>query len=75
MLKLEHISFSYGEVKTLNEVSITAEPKRVTCVMGRNGVGKTTLLKNIMGILRSSSGRMSLNGQDIGSLPPNLRAK
>lgn len=75
MLKLERISFSYGEVKTLNEVSMIAEPKRVTCVMGRNGVGKTTLMKNIMGILRFHSGRMFVNGQDASPLPANLRAK
>jgi len=75
MLQLEHISFSYGEVRTLNEVSMTAEPGKVTCVMGRNGVGKTTLMKNIMGILRSSSGRLLLGDQDISRLPANLRAK
>lgn len=75
MLRLEHLSFAYGEVRTLNEVSMTAEPGKVTCVMGRNGAGKTTLMKNIMGILRSSSGRLLLGDQDISHLSANLRAK
>ncbi len=75
MLRLERISFAYGEVKTLNEVSMTAEPGRVTCIMGRNGVGKTTLMKTIMGILRFGSGRLFLGDQDISLLPANLRAK
>jgi urea transport system ATP-binding protein len=54
---------------------MTAEPKRVTCILGRNGVGKTTLMKNIMGTLRFHSGKMLLDGRDTTPLPANLRAK
>jgi urea transport system ATP-binding protein len=51
------------------------EPKRITCVMGRNGVGKTTLMKNIMGILLANSGNIWLEDKDICPLPANKRAK
>jgi urea transport system ATP-binding protein len=75
MLRAEQISFSYGMIKTLDRVNLTARSKRVTCVMGRNGVGKTTLMKNIMGILRSDSGKLWLDDKEIGHLPANRRAK
>jgi len=75
MLKAEELTFSYGMVKTLNRVSLTAEPGKVTCVMGRNGVGKTTLMKNLMGILRFDSGRLWLGEEDVSALPAYRRAK
>ncbi|MEW6529882.1 MAG: urea ABC transporter ATP-binding subunit UrtE [Thermodesulfobacteriota bacterium] len=75
MLEVEKLSFSYGEVKTLNQVSMVMEPKKITCVMGRNGVGKTTLMNNIMGTLRSNSGTLKLGGTDVTTLPANKRAK
>jgi urea transport system ATP-binding protein len=75
MLKLEDVSFSYGAIKTLHKVNMVMEPKQITCVMGRNGVGKTTLMKNVMGILRSNSGNIWLEDNDICPLPANKRAK
>ena len=75
MLRAEDVSFSYGMVRTLNKVSLTAQSKRITCVMGRNGVGKTTLMKNIMGTLPLDSGRLWLGDQDISPLPANRRAR
>ncbi|MFZ5868744.1 MAG: urea ABC transporter ATP-binding subunit UrtE [Thermodesulfobacteriota bacterium] len=75
MLEVEKLSFSYGEVKTLNQVSMMMEPQKITCVMGRNGVGKTTLMKNIMGTLRSNSGTLKLDGTDVTNFPANKRAK
>lgn len=75
MLKLENLSFSYGEIPTLNRLTMTMEPKKITCIMGRNGVGKTTLMKNIMGTLRITAGKLFLNGKEITCLPANKRAK
>jgi urea transport system ATP-binding protein len=75
MLKLESVSFSYGAIKTLHQVNMVMEPKQITCVMGRNGVGKTTLMKNIMGILQSNSGKIWLKDQDMCPFPANKRAK
>jgi len=75
MLRTEDISFSYGMVKTLDKVSLTAHPQKVTCVMGRNGVGKTTLMKSIMGIPPQDSGKVWLGDQDISPLTANRRAR
>jgi urea transport system ATP-binding protein len=75
MLKLENVAFSYGAIKTLHQVSMIMERKQITCIMGRNGVGKTTLMKNIMGTLRSNSGKIWLEDKDLCPLPANKRAK
>jgi len=48
MLTLSDVSYSYGAVKALQNVSMEMAPGQITCVMGRNGVGKTTLMKNIV---------------------------
>ena len=69
------LSFSYGAVRALDAVSMSMAPGEITCVMGRNGVGKTTLMKNIVGVLRSSRGKIELAGQDVTPLPPHKRVK
>ena len=56
MLTIKNLSFAYGSIQTLNSVDMEMKTGKVTCILGRNGVGKTTLLKNIMGILKPSSG-------------------
>ena len=49
MLNISKHSFSYGMVQALSDVTMTMQPGLVTCVMGRNGVGKTTLMKTLKG--------------------------
>jgi urea transport system ATP-binding protein len=75
VLTTDRLSFSYGMVRALRDVSIAAPPGQVTCVIGRNGVGKTTLLKTIMGSLRQTGGAVTLAGADVSALPPNRRAR
>jgi urea transport system ATP-binding protein len=75
MLSVDNLSYSYGAVQALSEVRMKMQTGRITCVMGRNGVGKTTLIKNIMGVLRLSSGAVRLGDRDVSSLPANKRAK
>ena len=65
MLTINQLAFSYGSIRTLQEVNMDIKPGRITCVIGRNGVGKTTLLKNIMGVLKPTGGSLILDGQDI----------
>jgi urea transport system ATP-binding protein len=74
MLTINQLAFSYGSIRTLQEVNMDIKPGRITCVIGRNGVGKTTLLKNIMGVLKPTAGTLILDGQDITSLSANKRA-
>lgn len=74
MLSIDKLSFAYGTVRILHGIEMKMKASRVTCVIGRNGVGKTTLLKNIMGLLKPSAGAIRLDGTDLVSLPANRRA-
>src|ERR1700679_2446754 len=75
MLAVQNLSFSYGMVQALRDVNMTMAQGRVTCVMGRNGVGKTTLMKNIMGLLKQNAGSVVLGETDVTKLPANKRAR
>ena len=75
MLEVKSLNFHYGNVQALYDVTITAPPGQITCVMGRNGVGKTTLLKNIMGVESRTSGAVAVAGKDLADLPANKRAR
>jgi len=75
MLKLEDIHQHYGGSHILRGVSFEAAPGEVTAVLGRNGVGKTTLLKSIMGLVPVSSGRITFGTADITRAPPHARAR
>ena len=75
MLSLENIEVSIGGSQILRGVQFHVPEKSVTCLMGRNGVGKTTTLRTITGLLRQSRGRITLNGRDISAMPPEERAR
>src|SRR3954466_11751873 len=75
MLKVDNVSLYYGAAKALRGVSISAQPGRVTCVLGRNGVGKTSLLRAMVGQYPIASGSITLNGDDITGLKPFERAR
>jgi urea transport system ATP-binding protein len=73
-LAVENIDVFYGAAQALRGVSLRALPGEVTCVLGRNGVGKTTLLKAIAGQQKIASGKILWEGQDISIMPPYKRA-
>lgn len=75
MLSVENIDLYYGAAQALKGVSLKAEIGRVTCVMGRNGVGKTSTLRAVVGQHPVSSGKILWNGEDISRLAPHARAK
>ena len=75
MLHIEQLSVAYGESLILRDVDLEVGPSQVVCLMGRNGVGKTTLLKSIMGLLRPRSGRIEFLGKDITRASPDVRAR
>jgi urea transport system ATP-binding protein len=75
MLTISNLGYSYGAVRALNGVSMTFPKGGITCVMGRNGVGKTTLMRTIMGTYRASAGSITLAGGDLTTLPAHRRAK
>lgn len=74
MLKIEKINQYYGQSHTLWDLNLEFKKGRCTCVMGRNGVGKTTLSKVIMGLLPIKDGELIYNDQDISKLPDHKRA-
>ena len=75
MLQVEKLNVYYGESHILRDVSFEVEPGRVTCLMGRNGVGKTTTLKAIMGLLPTRAGQIKFAGTDITKKPTDRRVK
>jgi urea transport system ATP-binding protein len=74
MLQVEHLNQFYGSSQTLRDVSFQVPTGAVTTLLGRNGVGKTTLLKCIMGVLPAKSGRVVMDGEDVSKLAPYARA-
>jgi len=75
MLSVEAIDLHYGAAIALRGVSLQAVPGAVTCLLGRNGVGKTSLLRAVTGVHAVSRGRIMWNGQDITRLPAYERAR
>ena len=75
MLSVENISLHYGAAIALRKVSMSAEVGEVTCILGRNGVGKTSLLRAITGAHPVSDGAIKWNGEDITRLAIYDRAK
>jgi urea transport system ATP-binding protein len=74
MLKVEGLNQYYGGSHILRGVSFEAPPGEVTALLGRNGVGKTTLLRALMGLVPTASGRISFEGKDLTRAPPYRRA-
>jgi urea transport system ATP-binding protein len=75
MLDVETIDLHYGAAQALRAVSLQAEPGKVTCVLGRNGVGKTSLLRALVGQHPVSRGTIRWEGADITRLKPDERAR
>jgi urea transport system ATP-binding protein len=74
MLQARDIEVVYGSSQALKGVSITALPGQVTCVMGRNGVGKTSLMRAIVGQAPMTAGKILLDGEDLTKVPSFRRA-
>jgi urea transport system ATP-binding protein len=75
MLRVNAIDLYYGAAQALRAVSLAAEPGKVTCVLGRNGVGKTSLLDALAGQQPVSNGTITFDGSDITRLNPSERAR
>mgnify|MGYP001056067749 CR=1 FL=1 len=75
MLAIDNITLSYGAAQVLRGVSLAATPGKVTCVLGRNGVGKTSLLRALVGQQPISGGTITFDGGDVSALKPYERAR
>ncbi|MFB3164881.1 urea ABC transporter ATP-binding subunit UrtE [Neobacillus sp. 179-J 1A1 HS] len=74
MLELENLEVGYGESMVVRNIKLKVKESQVVCIMGRNGVGKTTLLKAIMGILSPKSGSILFKNDNITKKSPSYRA-
>lgn len=73
MLKVDHLDVAYGPTRVLFDINLEVPDAELFCVMGRNGVGKTTLLNTIMGVIRPASGKVLFDGKDMGRMHPYQR--
>ncbi|MBT9290253.1 urea ABC transporter ATP-binding subunit UrtE [Prosthecodimorpha staleyi] len=75
MLTVSNIDLFYGAAQALRSVSVSAKAGEISCVLGRNGVGKTSLLRAITGHQPITKGSIVWEGQDLGRMPPYERAR
>ena len=75
MLSIAHVSVNYGGSQILHDISLEVPAGQVVCILGRNGVGKTTLLKAIMGVLKTRAGRVALDDADLSRATASERAR
>lgn len=74
LLEVRNLHAYYGQSHVLHGVNLHVNPGEIVSLIGRNGAGKSTTLKSIMGVLRSRTGQITFAGQDIARLPSNLVA-
>jgi urea transport system ATP-binding protein len=75
LLKLEKVSSAYGQSKVLWDVDMDIEQGSAVALIGRNGVGKTTLLNTMVGVQKLTGGKITFNGQDVSSAAAHHRAR
>ena len=75
VLQVRGLNVYYGESHILRSVDLSVRPGQMVCLIGRNGVGKTTLLKTVVGLLRQRSGSVELAGRDVSAMAPHQRAR
>ena len=75
LLEVSDLNAWYGESHVLHGVTMTVAEGETVCILGRNGMGKTTTLRSIMGIVRKRTGRISFAGQDVLTMPLHRTAR
>jgi urea transport system ATP-binding protein len=75
VLQVRGLDVYYGESHILRSVDLSVRPGQMVCLIGRNGVGKTTLLKTVVGLLRQRSGSVELLGRELSAMAPHQRAR
>jgi len=75
VLEIRNLASGYGEVQILWDTTVSLQDKKLTCMVGGNGVGKTTMLRTVMGLLRPWSGSVWFEGKNVSRLPAYAKAE
>lgn len=75
LLKIEDLHTNYGAIHALKGISLEVNEGEIVCLIGSNGAGKTTLVNSIVGIVKSSSGKITFDGKDITHIPAHAMTK
>jgi branched-chain amino acid transport system ATP-binding protein len=75
LLEIRDLASGYGEVQILWSATLALEKNKLTCLVGGNGAGKTTMLRTVMGLLRPWSGSVWFDGKDVSRLPAHAKAE
>src|SRR5258707_12048750 len=75
MLDVRNLSVAYGQSQVLHGVNFAVTPGEIVAVVGRNGMGKSTLMKSLIGVMPARSGQVLVDGADVTSLPSHARVK
>ncbi|ARK32769.1 urea ABC transporter ATP-binding subunit UrtE [Halalkalibacter krulwichiae] len=75
MLQLQQLEVAYDESTVIRDITMEIRPGQIVCLMGRNGVGKTTLIKSIMGLLKAKSGTITYLKENMTNKTPTVRAR
>ncbi len=75
MFKLRNLNVAYGQSQVLHGIDLSVAPGEIVAVVGRNGMGKSTLMKSLIGVIPSKSGEIAVEGTDVSGLPSHLRVK
>src|SRR5579863_6744709 len=75
ILSIEGLRSGYGGKPVLQSVDLSVRDRQITAVIGRNGVGKSTLMKTVIGLLAATAGAVRFNGEEIGGETPHVRAR
>lgn len=75
MLKISNLHASYGRIPILNGIDLDVPEGQVLGILGHNGMGKTTLMRTVMGFIEATAGRIEMEGRDVTTAPPHRRAR
>ena len=75
LIEIKSLNTFYGESHILRDIDLSVKAGEMVCVIGRNGVGKTTLLKSLIGLLKTKSGEINFLGENINRQKPHQRAR
>jgi branched-chain amino acid transport system ATP-binding protein len=75
VLEIRNLASGYGEVQILWDTTVSVQDKKLTCIVGGNGVGKTTMLRTVMGLIRPWSGSVWFEGKDVSRMPAYAKAE